>query len=61
MALRSSSRLRYAFDQERATPAPGYEQLVQAGELTRREAQRAYTHAVWERIATAVGLRYNRV
>ena len=53
--------IRTAFDQERDGLAPGYEQRVQAGELTRREAQRAYTHAVWERIATAVGLRYDRV
>lgn len=50
-----------AFEREEATVAPAYRQRVQAGDLTRREAQRAYTHEVWERSAPALGLRYDRV
>lgn len=36
-------------------------QLVQAGALTRLEAQRQHTHEVWIPIAAALGLRYDRV
>lgn len=50
-----------AFEREEAAVAPAYRQRVQAGGLTRREAQRAYTHEVWERSAPALGLRYDRV
>ena len=41
--------------------APTYSALVQEGALTRRVAQRAHTHAVWERLAPTMGLRYDRV
>jgi hypothetical protein len=50
-----------AFEREEAVVAPTYRQRVQAGGLTRREAQRAYTHEVWERCAPVLGLRYDRV
>ena len=46
--------------QEYDALAPAYAQLVQPGTLTRREAQRQHTHAIWEHIAPALGLRYDR-
>ena len=50
-----------AFERERDALAPPYEALLRAGALTRREAQRAHTHEVWERLAPVLGLRYDRV
>lgn len=50
-----------AFERERDALAPSYQHRAQAGGLTRREARREHTHEVWERLAPALGLRYNRV
>lgn len=50
-----------AFERERDALAPAYQRLVQAGRLTRREAQREHTHQIWVRLAPALGLRYHRV
>jgi hypothetical protein len=49
------------FNAERAVVAPKYAELVQSGKMTRREAQGAATHEVWQRIGRALGLRYDRV
>ena len=59
--LPAALEIRASFDRERGALAPTYERRVQAGELTRREAQRAYTHDAWERLAPLLGLRYNQV
>jgi hypothetical protein len=40
---------------------PKYRERVQSGGMTRRDAQSAATHEVWEHIAPALGLRYDRV
>ena len=50
-----------AFRQERDALAPAYQRLMEEGALTRRAAQREHSHTVWERIAPALGLRYDRV
>lgn len=50
-----------AFDRERHALAPLYQHRAQAGGLTRREARREHIHEVWERLAPALGLRYDRV
>jgi hypothetical protein len=47
--------------QESDALAPKYSELLQTGTLTRRDAQRQFTHEVWERIAPRLGLRYDRV
>ena len=49
------------FRNESDALAPRYTDLVQTGVLTRRDAQRQFTHDVWERIAPSLGLRYDRV
>ena len=53
--------VRTAFRNELPGVAPAYQARVQAGELTRKEAQRQITHDVWERIAPDLDLRYDRV
>jgi hypothetical protein len=56
------SRLdRWTFRAARAEIAPTYAALVHAEQMTRREAQSAATHAVWERVAGTLGLGYDRV
>lgn len=50
-----------AFATEWEALASTYQHPVHAGVLTRREARREHTHEVWERLAPALGLRYDRV
>jgi hypothetical protein len=50
-----------AFRREREVLAPVYDRRVRAGTLTRREALREHTHAIWEHLAPALHLRYDRV
>ena len=49
------------FRKESDALAARYADFVQTGALTRRAAQRQFTHEVWERIAPSLGLRYDRV
>jgi hypothetical protein len=46
-----------ACERERDALAPTYQRLVQAGHLTRRQAQREHPHEIWEGLAPALGLR----
>jgi hypothetical protein len=57
----SPAAVREAFERARDETAPRYETRVQAGDLTRREAQRRLTHDVWEHIAPNLGVRYDRI
>ncbi len=40
---------------------PKYRQLVQSGRLDAATAWRQHTHEAWERVAPALGLRYDRI
>jgi hypothetical protein len=35
--------------------------LMRSGALAREEALRAFSHAIWERVAPPLGLRYDRI
>ena len=57
----SPQQILEAFEAERDATVHRYRDLVQSGALKRVEAQRQHSHQVWEKIAPALGLRYDRV
>lgn len=50
-----------AFRAEFIRLKPGYDERVDASELTQEEARRLLTHQAWVHIAEALGLRYDRI